>query len=260
MINILKTTILTLTLSILASIPVFAQDVNATVVSSDKYFITAEYNNTKYTFERANEDTDTWNKGDSIILDLESKDVHEALNGQYDAIVVQTYPEQNNLIVVRVDDNLYSFYADNNNSYNINDNLSLNFKNDEVINTTKLNNYNVEIQSISYIDNSITINKQGQLYTFYVDDPQNYYLAEEINITMDQNNSIVNAKVIDQPQVYNTTIESIQNNIATLSANNNKYTFETIEAQDGYKTGGKCKVIIQDGKLLEVRPIPLNER
>lgn len=34
------------------------------------------------------------------------------------------------------------------------------------------NNYNIEIQSINYIDNSITIQKDNNLYTFYVDDPE----------------------------------------------------------------------------------------
>jgi len=93
--------------------PVMAQDVNATVINSDKYFIQAEYNNKVYNFERAIEDHEQWNKGDRIILDLESKDVHEALNGEYKASVVATYPEQNNLVVIKIDNNLYSFYADN---------------------------------------------------------------------------------------------------------------------------------------------------
>ena len=109
-----------------------AQDVNATVINSDKYFIQAEYNNKVYNFERAIEDHEQWNKGDRIILDLESKDVHEALNGEYKASVVATYPEQNNLVVIKIDNNLYSFYADND-SYKVDDSLTVTTQNDEVI-------------------------------------------------------------------------------------------------------------------------------
>lgn len=121
-------------------------------------------------------------------------------------------------------------------------------------------NSDVEIQSIDYFKNSITINHQGELYSFYVDEPRNYYLNEQINVTMDQNNEIIDCMVDNEPQVYNTTISAMQGDTAFLIANGNKYAFENIEGQDGWQTGDKCKAIIQDGRLLEVDPVPLAER
>ena len=136
--------------------------------------------------------------------------------------------------------------------------------NNEVItvyeNNTYYTNFDTNIQSISYIDNSITIEKDSNLFKFYVDEPRNYYLNEQINITMDQNNSIVDYIVDNEPQVYNTQISQIQGNTAYLTANGNKYSFENEEGSDGWKTGEKCKAVIQNGRLLEVKPIPLNER
>jgi hypothetical protein len=130
--TILKSILLTLTLIILVSIPAMASEVNATVVSSDKYFITAEYNNKQYNIERAIEDHETWNKGDSIILDLESKGVNEALNGEYKAIVTATYPNENNLVVIQIGQDLYSFYSDDD-GWNVNDNMYVTLENDEVV-------------------------------------------------------------------------------------------------------------------------------
>ena len=121
-------------------------------------------------------------------------------------------------------------------------------------------NCNVNIQSMDWINNTITINKDGQLFSFYDDNVRSYYLNEEINVTFNDKMEIVDCAVLDQPQVYNTQISSIQGDIATLLVNGNKYTFENAEGQDGWKTGEKCKVVIQNGRLLEVRPIPLNER
>ena len=121
-------------------------------------------------------------------------------------------------------------------------------------------NSDVEIESIDYLDNSITIQKENNLYKFYVDEPRNYYLNERINITMNQNNEIIDCIVDSEPQVYNTTISQIQDDTAFLIANGNKYLFENTEGSDGWMTGDKCKAIIQDGRLIEVRPIPLNER
>ena len=62
-----------------------------------------------------------------------------------------------------------------------------NFKGDVVTvykdNTTYINS-DVKIQSIDKTTNTVTINKQGELYSFYVDSTDNYYLNEQINITM----------------------------------------------------------------------------
>jgi len=125
--------------------------------------------------------------------------------------------------------------------------------------TTYINS-DVNIQSLDYLDNSVTIEKDSQLYKFYVDEPREYYLNEAINITFNNNNEIIDCVVDSKPQVYNTQIDSITDDIATLSVNGNKYTFENTEGSDGWNVGEKCKVVIQDGRLLEVRPIPLSER
>jgi hypothetical protein len=112
--------------------------IDAKVIYADNQIIEAEYNNKTYIVER---DPDTsneqWNKGETIILDLGAEDTHEALNGLYNGTIVQTYPDKNNLIVVNIDGNLYSFYADNS-SYKVNDVLELNFCNDEIINADLL--------------------------------------------------------------------------------------------------------------------------
>lgn len=128
------------------------------------------------------------------------------------------------------------------------------------INGTHYINSNVQIYSLDYLDNSITVNKNGQLYKFYDDNVRSYYLNENINVTFNDKMEIVDCAVLSEPQVYNTYISQIEGNTATLLVNWNKYTFENEEGVDGWKTGDKCKVIIQDGRLLEVRPIPLAER
>jgi hypothetical protein len=121
-------------------------------------------------------------------------------------------------------------------------------------------NSDVEIQSVNYIDKSITVDKQGQLYKFYVDEPREYYLSEIINITMDQNNEIIDCTVDSQPETYNGVISQTAGTIATLKANGQVYIFENTEGIDGWQVGENCKAIIQDGRLIEVRPIPLAER
>jgi len=122
-------------------------------------------------------------------------------------------------------------------------------------------NSDVNIKSIDYLDNLITIIKNdGELYSFYDTNVRDYYLNEQINITMDKDSEIIDCIVDSKPIIYNTTIESINNDIATLNINGNKYTFENEEGVDGWRMGEKCKAVIQNGKLLEVRPIPLNER
>lgn len=136
--RVLKTIILTGAIALLTNIPTFAEyhtpnTVDAIVTYADSQIIEAEYNNKSYIVERGEYDNDQWNKGETIILDLGAEDTHEALNGLYKGIVVQIYPNENNLIVVNVDDNLYSFYADDS-SYKVNDIIELNFCNDEIIN------------------------------------------------------------------------------------------------------------------------------
>jgi hypothetical protein len=121
-------------------------------------------------------------------------------------------------------------------------------------------NSNVEIQSISYIDNSITVQKNDDLYKFYVDDIDNYYFNEKINITMNQNNEIIDCTVDSEPQIYNTEISQKQGEDTFIIANGNKYMYEDIEGEDGWQIGEKCKAIIQNGRLLEIRPVPLDER
>lgn len=135
--SVLKTIIITGAIAILTCIPTFAEyhvpnTVDATVTYADSQIIEAEYNNKTYIVERGESDNDQWNKGETIILDLSAEDTHEALNGQYNGTIIQTYPSENNLIVVNVDNNLYSFYADDSN-YKVNDILELTFCNDEII-------------------------------------------------------------------------------------------------------------------------------
>jgi hypothetical protein len=140
--SVLKTIIITGAIAILTSIPTFAEyhtpnTVDAIVTYADSQIIEAECNNKTYIVERGEGDNDQWNKGETIILDLGAEDTHEALNGLYKGTVVQIYPNENNLIVVNVDDNLYSFYADDS-SYKVNDILELNFCNDEIIDANLL--------------------------------------------------------------------------------------------------------------------------
>ena len=122
-------------------------------------------------------------------------------------------------------------------------------------------NSDANIQSINKINNTITVIKNSnELYTFKAEDIDNYYINEQLNITIDENGNIIDCTVDNKPQVYNTQIDSIDNDIATLNANGNKYTFINEEGSGGWIVGDKCKAVIQDNKLLEVRPIPLAER
>jgi len=125
---------------------------------------------------------------------------------------------------------------------------------------THYTNTDVEIQSISYIDNSVTIEKDNNLYKFYVDEPRNYYLTEEINVTFNDNMGIVNCSVFDKPNEYTTQLMDCENGVAYFEADNNIYSFNYDKETDSWQEGDKCKVIIQNDNVLEVRPIPLNER
>jgi len=112
-----------------------------------------------------------------------------------------------------------------------------------------------------YINNSITIAKNdGELYSFYVDKIDSYYLSEAINITMDQNNAIVDCTVDEQPQAYNTTIIYTDNKVSCFRLDNGDvYSFDN-ETGFSWKTGDKVKVAIQDFNVLEVHSIPIDER
>jgi len=125
---------------------------------------------------------------------------------------------------------------------------------------THYTNTDVEIQSISYIDNSVTIEKDNNLYKFYVDEPRNYYLSEIINVTFNENMEIVNCSVFDKPNEYTTQLMDCENGVAYFEADNNIYSFNYDKETDSWQEGDKCKVIIQNDNVLEVRPIPLNER
>jgi len=122
-------------------------------------------------------------------------------------------------------------------------------------------NSDVTIQSKNCIDNSITIAKNdGELYSFYVDKIDSYYLSEAINITMDQNNAIVDCTVDEQPQAYNTTIIYTDNKVSCFRLDNGDvYSFDN-ETGFSWKTGDKVKVAIQDFNVLEVHSIPIDER
>lgn len=122
-------------------------------------------------------------------------------------------------------------------------------------------NSDVNIYSIDEFNNTITvINNSNELYAFNANDLDKYYLNEQLNITMNENEEVIDCMVDNEPQVYNSEISNLQGDTATLYVNGNKYTFDNTEGSDGWIKGDKCKAITQDGKLLEVRPIPLAER
>lgn len=61
-----------------------------------------------------------------------AEEVHDTLNGQYNAIVVNSYPEQDNLVVIQIGDNLYSFLADDD-GWCVEDEMIVTMDNDNVI-------------------------------------------------------------------------------------------------------------------------------
>jgi hypothetical protein len=127
-------------------------------------------------------------------------------------------------------------------------------------NGTTYTNCNVKINTMDWINNTLTIEKEKNFYTFNVDKADEFYFDETINVTFNDKMEIVDCAVLSEPQVYNTEISQIDNDIATFIVNGNKYTFENTEGSDGWIVGDKCKAVIQNGRLLEVRPIPLAER
>jgi hypothetical protein len=114
-------------------------------------------------------------------------------------------------------------------------------------------NSDVEIQIIDKINNTVTINKDGELYSFYCDNTDNYYLSEIVNITMDQNNEIVDCTVDSEPIVYNNvSIIYSDRNVCCVRIGQNVYDF--VNEDNGWFVGDECTVIIQDDVVLEVRP------
>jgi len=115
-------------------------------------------------------------------------------------------------------------------------------------------NTDVEIQSISYIDNTITINKDGQLYSFYVDNVKDYYLYEQINVTMDNNNEIVDCVVDNDPIIYNeVSVINSDAKVCCIKINDNVYSF--VNDDSSYKVNDKVDVIMQGDNILEVHPV-----
>lgn len=123
--------------------------------------------------------------------------------------------------------------------------------------------YTVNIYSIDKLDNSVTIDKDGEQYAFYVDksDIDNLYLNESINIDMTANGEITNYKVLEAPKQYNDVpIIYKDNKCYCIRINNNVYSFDNEEDDaDGYKVGELVRVIMQNDNILEVRPTPPNQ-
>lgn len=116
-------------------------------------------------------------------------------------------------------------------------------------------NSDVTVVNKNYIDNTITINKDGQLYSFYVDNAKNYYINEQINITMNNYNEVIDCTVDSNPVVYdNVSISKVDSELVYVNVNGDVYNFDNEEGSEGWQVNDKCKVIIQNNKLLEVRP------
>lgn len=121
--------------------------------------------------------------------------------------------------------------------------------------------YTVNIYSIDKLDNTATINKDGNLYKFYVDNIDDIYLNESIIIYMSDNGEIINYNVVDLPRQYNDVpIIYKDNKCYCIRINNNVYSFDNEEDDaDGYKVGELVRVIMQNDNILEVRPTPPNQ-
>lgn len=113
-------------------------------------------------------------------------------------------------------------------------------------------NSDVIIQSIDKVKNTVTFNKDGQLYSFYVDKDsiESYYLNEQINVTMDNKNSVVDCIVDNEPVVYNNvSVIYSDNKVCCVRINNDVYDFRN----DGsYKINDRVNIVMQDDNILEV--------
>jgi hypothetical protein len=114
-------------------------------------------------------------------------------------------------------------------------------------------NSDVEIQIIDKINNIVTINKDGELYSFYCDNTDNYYLSEIVNVTMDQDNRIVDCTVDSEPIVYDgIVVIYADSEVCCVRIGQDVYDF--VNEDSSWNVGDKCTVIIQDDVVLEVRP------
>jgi hypothetical protein len=119
-------------------------------------------------------------------------------------------------------------------------------------NAQDVNNYDVEIQNVNHLDNSITIQKDNDLYKFYVDDINNYYPSEMINTTM-YNDKIVNCSVLDKIDSYsNVSIIYADNEVCCVRIDDNVYDFSNDDGS--YKVNDKVNIVMQDDRILQVIP------
>jgi hypothetical protein len=115
-------------------------------------------------------------------------------------------------------------------------------------------NSDVEIQSVDKLNDTITINKDGELYSFYVDKDSidNYYLSEVINVTMDQDNKVVDCSVLDKVDSYSgVSVIYSDSKVCCVRIDNNVYDF--VNENGSYKVNDKVDVVIQDYEILEVK-------
>lgn len=114
-------------------------------------------------------------------------------------------------------------------------------------------NSDVEIQSISYIDNTITINKDGELFSFYDDNVRSYYLGEQINITMNDKDEVIDCVIDTQPVVYNdVSIIYADNDVCCIRIGQDVYSFDNEDSS--YKVNDKINVVMQNDNILQVIP------
>jgi hypothetical protein len=119
-------------------------------------------------------------------------------------------------------------------------------------NAQDVNNYDVEIQSVNHIDNSITVQKDNDLYSFYVDDINNYYPSEMINITM-YNDKVVNCSVFDKVDMYkDISVIYADHEVCCVRIGQDVYDFGNDDGS--YKINDKVNIVIQDDKILQVIP------
>jgi hypothetical protein len=115
-------------------------------------------------------------------------------------------------------------------------------------------NSDVEIQVIDKINKTVTINKDGELYSFYTDNTDNYYLSEVVNITMDNKNEIVECNVDSQPVIYNNvSIIYADNNVCCVRIGQDVYDFGNDDGS--YKVNDKVNIVIQNDVVLQVIPV-----
>jgi hypothetical protein len=114
-------------------------------------------------------------------------------------------------------------------------------------------NSDVEIQNTDWTNNTVTINKAGELYSFYVDNIKDYYLGEIVNITMDQDNEVVDCVVDSKPIVYNNvSVIYSDDKVCCVRIDNDVYDFSNDDGR--YKVNDKINIVMQDDRILQVIP------